>query len=623
MPKNTTLSDVEVEIFKSAKLLCIDIETKDPNLIKMGPGTHRKDGHICGVSVGVVHEGLEIGKYIPLRHCDITDEVSAKNQSLVRTILKAPNEHLGANIIYDLEWLNHEGYETGTQRSHDVQYAEPLLNEYSHSYNLNTVAQKYGVGQKKTSVLEEYHKMMGFKGKAIENLWRMPSTIAAEYAVEDALLPLKIFKEQKLELERQNMMELYHMEVDLIPLLLKMRKQGVRLDMPLLEKTIFQVTEKHFDLKEQLFQWADTEFNPGSSSQLSKLFDARGIPYPRNAPTPLMKEAGKPGNPKLDKESLSVIAKNHPIAQTILDYRHFDTLINMFLHPYLNMQVNGRLYCSFHPLRSDDYGTVSGRFSSSKPNLQQVSAKTEGSEDDVDESSNVQDELKGQIVRQLFIPESGRRWAKLDYSQIEYRIMAHYATGKGSNELKEKYRSDKNTDFHKIIEELMSVDRRTAKRLNFGGAYGMGVETTARKFGWTMDQAELFILTYHNSAPYVKATRKAVTDAAKRRGYIFTLANRKARVHKSRSLYSFFNRLVQGSAADIMKQGMVTAWKAGVFDTLLPHITVHDEMDVSYEDTPEGNEALQELKRLMEEAIPIDVPVVVDCHTGINWSEAD
>ena len=166
-------------------------------------------------------------------------------------------------------------------------------------------------------------------------------------------------------------------------------------------------------------------------------------------------------------------------------------------------------------------------------------------------------------------------------------------------------------------------DRRTAKRLNFGGMYGMGVATTAANNGWTMEQAAMFMDQYHSKAPFIKATRKAVTSACARRGYIFTLKGRKARTHRSRKLHSMFNRLIQGSAADVMKEGMVAADDAGLFEELVPHITVHDELDVSYRDTPAGNEALQELKRLMETTTKLSVPLLVDCHTGANWAEAD
>lgn len=611
-------SDNEINLLCSAKLLSFDIEGKDPDLIKKGPGTKRGEGYICGLAVGMDEGDTKLTYYLPIKHPDVPQETSDANRQRIAAVMFADNAKVGANIMYDLEWLEHEGYECNKNNLHDIQFAEPILDEYRRTYALNSLAQKYTAETKKTNVLEEYNDAMGWKGKAIENIWKMPSTVAGKYALTDATLPLAIFKKQKEHLEKQNLWDLYTMEMELVPLLLLMRKNGVRLDMALLKRTIAEVSDKHFDLKNQLYEWAGKEFNPGASGQLSKILDAKGIPYPRNAPTEKMKVAGKPGNPNLDKVALSKMSAAHPECETILEYRHYDTLINMFLHPYLDLEVGGRLYGSFHPLRSDKYGTVAGRFSASKPNLQQVSATSEDEEDNATRSA-----LKGQIIRALFIPEDGFKWAKLDYSQVEYRIMAHYAQGAGAKELRAQYNENAATDFHKVIQDQTGFDRRTSKRLNFGGAYGMGMATAASSFGWTMQEAESFMTAYHNSAPYIKATRAAVSKVASRRGYIFTVLGRKARVHSSRKLHSMFNRLIQGSAADVMKAGMVQAYKEGIFNTLIPHITVHDELDVSYKDNKEGNEALQELKRIMEQAVKFDVPLLVDCHTGRNWAEAD
>lgn len=610
-------TDNEISLMCNAKLLAIDTETKDPELETKGPGTKRGDGFICGMSAGIIKNAEEIAFYFPLKHPDIGAETTERSHKIITALLESNTPKVGANIIYDLEWLEHEGYYVNQKELHDVQYAEPLLDEYRRSYSLESLAKKYSVEAKKTHILEDYNELMGWKGKPIKNLWKMPSRVVEEYAITDATLPLQMFKHQKLALEQQNLWEVYTMETELIPLLLLMRKNGVRLDMPLLQKTIADVTEKHFVLKEELISWAGSKFNPAASGQLSKILDAKGIPYPRNAPTEKMEEAGKPGNPNLDKSALTIMAQKYPICNTILEYRHFDTIINMFLHPYLDLQVGGKLYGSFHPLRSDEYGTVAGRFSASKPNLQQVSAKKEEGEED--ELSA----LKGQMIRALFIPEEGHMWGKLDYSQVEYRILAHYAGGVGSTELREQYKQDKKTDFHKIIQVQTNFDRRTAKQLNFGGVYGMGIPTAARLFGWTMEEADSFMTAYHNTAPYIRTTRNSVSKVAARRGYIFTILGRKARVHASRKLHSIFNRLIQGSAADVMKAGMVKAYKAGIFNTLTPHLTVHDELDVSYKDDKAGNGALKELTEIMEQAVEFNVPLLVDCHTGKNWAEAD
>ena len=610
-------TDQQVSALYNAKLLSVDTEGKDPDLVKKGPSTQRGGGFTVGASFAMREPGKVMAFYLPVKHPDTTVEDSERNAAIIAHLVSSPNEKIGANLLYDIEWLEHQGYKFHKKGLHDIQYAEPLLDEYRRSYSLDSLAEKYLKVHKQTSVIAEYATMMGWKGKPVTHIWRMPERVAEEYALADATYPLKIHEFQKAELERQNLWDLYRMECALMPLLWKMRRNGVRLDVPKLKKTSMALAEKRFALMNELEDWAGKEVNPNSPAQLAKLFDARGIPYPRNLPTEKMAAAGKPGSPNIDKNTLNKLVDRFPICQKILDFRHYNTLLNMFMQPYGEALVDDRLFGQFHPLKSDDYGTVAGRFSATKPNLQQVSAAKEDDEEDVHSA------LEGQIVRQLFIPEEGMRWAKLDYSQVEYRVMAHYAMGRGAEELRRMYNSDASTDFHQVVMDQTGQDRRTAKRLNFGGMYGMGVATTAANNGWTMEQAAMFMDQYHSKAPFIKATRKAVTSACARRGYIFTLKGRKARTHRSRKLHSMFNRLIQGSAADVMKEGMVAADDAGLFEELVPHITVHDELDVSYRDTPAGNEALQELKRLMETTTKLSVPLLVDCHTGANWAEAD
>lgn len=613
-----------IDAILDADLISFDCETKDPLLVEQGSGVYRKDGYVTGVAIGSENGAT----YLSLRHPDTPPEAREANERILARALSKPVDKVNANILYDLDWLSSYGY-TVAGHWHDVQFAEPLLDEYRRSYSLASLALKYTNETKQTNLLEKYCEQMGWTDKKpAAHIWKMPSEVVARYATVDAALPIEIFKHQKLELERQNLWDLYMMETSLQPMLLRMRQQGVRLDVPKLERLITAVTEQHFLLKEKIYEWSGYEFNIGSSVQLAKIFDREGIWYPRNAPTERMALEGKGGNPKLDAESLTQLSTKYDICKTILKFRHFDTIINIFLHPYLGFHVNGRLHCMFNALRSDDYGTVSGRFSSSKPNLQQVSAKSEGDEggEDAEALAQMTEQeriLQGQIIRQLFIPEEGMKWAKADYSQVEYRITAHYALGPGSEELRRSYTDNPDTDYHKLVQDLTGFDRRTCKRLNFGGAYGMGVQTAARKFGWTMEEAGLFMEQYHRSAPYIKATRKAVSRKAERVGYIFTLLGRRARTHPSRALHSMFNRLIQGSAADIMKKAMVDCWQAGVFETLPPHLTVHDELDVSVPQTPEGDEALKEMVHLMEHAVHLSVPLRVDCHVGDNWAEAD
>ena len=602
---------IDPQPFLEADEIGYDSETRDPNLLDKGPGCYRKDGYIVGVSFAT----KDVSEYYPIAHPDTSQEEREKNLHIIKAVLEKNNAKVGANIIYDCDWAQNSNLLVNGPL-HDVQYAEPLLDEYMQSYSLAALAEKYGEEEKATELLKKACVRYGFDEKNPYNhIWELPSEEVQYYARLDGSLALNIFQKQKKVIEEQGLSTVYDIERRLLPLLLQMRKQGVRLDTKLLAHTSISVEDKRKEFEQKIYNIAGHEFNIGSTMQLAKVFDTLGIKYPRKESTELMKERGKEGNPTLDKNFLKSIKDSVPLATLILNYRHYDTLVNMFFIPYMEMLVNGRLHGQFHPNRSDTYGTVSGRFSSSKPNLQQVPAQDDDGEGD--------DNLKGRIIRKLFIPEKDCKWAKLDYSQVEYRVTAHYAIGPGADELRKDYNDNPDTDYHKRIQDLTGLPRRECKRLNFGASYGMGIKSAAKNFGWTLEEAEMFMDLYHAKAPYLRATREIVLQTAERRGYIYTLLGRRARVNPSRKLHSFFNRLIQGSAADIMKAALVQSYEKGLFKVLMPHITVHDEIDVSVPQTKEGEEALKELKYTMEHAIELKVPLRADCHVADNWADAD
>lgn len=609
---------MDMSWLENEKEIGFDIETKDPYVGAKGPGVYRKDGYVVGIALASKDKAV----YLDIAHPDTSAEAKERNLRIAKTFLAKPTVKVGANIMYDLDWtINGMGIHVAGPYE-DVQFAEPLLDEYRQTYSLSALAKEYGEEEKASGLLDEYCNQQGWKFKdAREHVWKMPAKVVAKYAELDGMLPLRIIKKQREAMERQGLMDIYRVECGLLPLLVQMRKQGVRIDMDKLKKTSLAVADKSFELQNELYEWAGQEFDIASSAQLAKVLDKKGIAYPRNAPTEFMKAHGRQGNPNLDKESLTrMIMKGvDPHLETVLRWRHYNTLTSMFLLPYYDFIVDGRLHCLFNPLRSDSYGAVSGRFSSSKPNLQQVSAQS----DDMFSGGSEGDLLEGQILRKLFIPEEGHLWAKLDQSQVEYRIGAHYAIGPGSEELRQAYVDNPLTDYHQHIQDITGFDRRTAKRLNFGASYGMGAEAASRKFYWSIEEATMFMEAYHKAAPHLKLTRKKVVEKAAKTGYIYTLLGRRARVHPSRKLHSLYNRLIQGTAADIMKKGMVDAYEAGLFNVLPPHITVHDEIDVSVPPTKIGEEALKELKRILEECVTLRVPLVVDCHKAVNWAEAD
>jgi DNA polymerase I-like protein with 3'-5' exonuclease and polymerase domains len=300
--------------------------------------------------------------------------------------------------------------------------------------------------------------------------------------------------------------------------------------------------------------------------------------------------------------------------------------------------VSGRIHCNFNQLRSDAYGTVSGRFSSSNPNLQNIPAR---------------DPVMGPLLRSVFIPEEDHDWGSADWSQIEYRFCVHYAhltPGIDASVAVDMYRNDANTDFHQLAAEISGVERKKAKSVNFGVVYGMGVATMAAQLGCSFDEAEKILTTFHTEMPFLKAIYDTATRRAAQKGHITTILGRRRRFtkweynnklfnckddallekleHPSRygvrraQTHKALNALLQGSAADLMKQAMVEMYESGLFEVLVPHITVHDEMNVSIPRTAIGTEAFKEMQHIMETSMPLAVPVFASASTGNNWSEA-
>jgi DNA polymerase-1 len=262
-------------------------------------------------------------------------------------------------------------------------------------------------------------------------------------------------------------------------------------------------------------------------------------------------------------------------------------------------------------MRNDSFGalkgTRSGRFSSTNPNLQQQPAKGV-------------DEYWGQICREDFVPDKGCWWGKIDYSQIEYRFMAHFARGPGSDELRAAYNTNADQDYHQFIMNLTGLKRRYAKNLNFGIAFGMGATHMAELFGWTLDYCYEVLNIYHSKAPYVKATIQDVERTARRRGYIKTFLKRRSHLIDPSKAYTMYCRLVQGSAADLLKKAMHDCYTAGIFDVLPPHVTVHDELGVSVPKTHAGISAFREMQHIMETCLIIKVPIKAEAEIGSNWA---
>lgn len=602
VPRTGWTSPTSFPNLTGVKAIGLDTETKDEELTAgRGPGGVKGKAHVVGVSVATD----DAAWYFPMRH-EYAPEAAmnmdpAKVFAWLRETLDTGVQIVGANLLYDLEMLRLEGVEARGPL-YDVQFAEPLLVERAFSYSLDTLGQKYLGGGKNTSLLYEWCAS-SFGGKADEdqraNIWRSPPSLVGPYAESDARMPLQIMRLQWEKLREWEMLELFRMECDLIPLLIDMRFRGVRID----EARATQAAAWLRD-QAQVAQRKIPDIDVWSNQSIAVAFDRAGLEYPRT----------EAGNASFTKQFLEEVA--HPLAEAVLDVRLYEKAANPFVESYLLESMhNGRVYCRFHPLRSDTYGTVSGRFSSSDPNLQNIP---------------VRHRVIGPLLRSLFIPEPGCRWRRQDHNQIEYRGLAHYAVGRGADKIRETYRLNPRTDYHELTIEMVRdatsvvLDRRPAKNLNFGLVYGMGKGKLTRSLGVSLDVGERLYNAYHTSIPAVKATYNSAARLARRRGYIRTLLGRRRHFEGGEGAHRALNGVLQGTAADILKKGMRDMHAAGITKVLgAPHLTVHDELDWSDPQTRESEEAFLELENnILVNCVKLRVPLLVNVSTGANWGEA-
>ena len=594
------MNSIKYPNLKSAKLIGFDSETYDPDLKELGPGVYREGGKILGVSI---NDGEGFSEYYNLGHYDCKSYERMYNLKYLREVLALPVIKIGQKISYDIDWLENGEYKikiNGLLRCTEI--AEALINENQGHYNLGFMGEKYLGRGKKTSKPEQFCKDNNLKGDFRKWLWKMPYETVRDYAIEDSDLPIAINKLQLEILERENMLELYNLECALIRCLLYFRNTGVRIDTNKRDRNALRVQNIIETEQIELFKEFG-KFNPNSSQQVAVILDRQGIEYPIHAKTK---------NPRIDMAFYKQNRDKHECLKKIQYLKQAKHELTTYLDGAFVrfLTGDGLIHCSFYNTRTDEYGTRSGRLSAAQPNLMQISSK-----------DKFRDPLWGQLCREIFIPFEDCWWGKADYSQIEYRLIAHYAIGQGAEELRAAYNNDPNIDYHAYVMELTNLPRGQAKAMNFGIPYGMGVTGMSKQFGWSTEKAALIKEIYFKKAPYLKTSIAAVTEVAERRGYIRTILNRRSRLIDKSKSYIMYARLIQGSAADILKKAMLDNYNAGIFSILYPHLTVHDELDVSVPKTKIGLEAFVEMKNIMENSVKIKVPIIVEEEIGESWVE--
>lgn len=626
---------------RNAPVISLDTETYDPDLLVLGPGWARKRGHIVGVSIAVPEQSW----YFPVRH-EVCPEQNMNPEAVfswLRDTLGTEIPKVGANITYDIGWLAEENVIVRGDL-YDVQYAEALLAE-SRTLALGDLAYRYLKSAKETSLLFQWccDYYGGKLADQRKNIYRSPPSLAGPYAMADASLPLRILDAQYPALYEEGLLPLFRTECDLIPLMIAMRQSGVRVDLDRTQEVMAQVRAMQREQEQQLFSLVGSKININAADSIAVAFDRFGIPYPRTKPT----KRHANGKPSFTGKWLEDL--EHPIGELIRSIRKYEKLCSTFLQSYiLDSHIDGRVYCQFHQLRSDDGGTRSGRYSSSDPNLQNIPSR---------------DEILAPLMRSIFVPDYGHvAWRKYDYSQIEYRFLVHFAVGPGADAARQQYVDNPDTDYHEwtldlvapkahwdiSTKQLRKHHRKPVKNINFGLIFGMGIPKLSRSLGLTPAEGRELFKAYHAGVPFAKPTMDYYAEMARATGFVSTILGRKSRFDlwepantprgeerlpglpyaaavgayghaiQRAYLHKTLNRQLQGSAADMLKASMLRCWKDGIFaETGIPKLTVHDELDFS--DPGGKDDAFREMQHVMETVIPLRIPVRADGDIGPNW----
>lgn len=624
------------------RLVAIDVETYDPNLKTLGDGSCRDsdspdDDGSCLLCVGT-YDGQQAKAYYPF-----TEEWS----EFLEMMSDENTDKVYHNGIYDLAWL-HCGYDVEIKGlQHDTMTRMTYIDEYA-DLDLDSCCRYFRLpGKNKAQTIEawyEQHKVdvmnaaaiLGRKIKKTDDLWKHSKFLwdnfkefrdkMVEYNIQDCRATWNLYQAQEPKIK--DVYEPYMVDVRLTPLIIEMKKRGVLIDRKAMEELTATIERDLFE-KETILndQYGITLEMVNSSKQLGKRLNDMGIHSPILTKT---------GTESWGAEALARLI-HYPMIPLIEEVKGYKKLLDTYMKGGMADAIlsDGRIHCTFSPNKREDGGTVTGRFACSKPNLQQIPARDK----QVGHSY-------GQAMRALFIPEEGCMMSALDYSQIEYLLLAHFAVGPQAEWFREQ--ANAGVDFHTVAMSATGITTRSVvKTFNYGVIYGMGWKTAmeknymlfeklAKEHGVSIEQYTQDIYNnYHAKLPVIRETMKVVQNISKMQGYVKTIGGRYQ--HKPKAvydpatgkmndfIYKMLNKLIQGSAADILKFALLKAYQSGVFDVLKMHLTVHDENVVSVPYNRIGAEANGELKRIMDMSFhdKLLVPMKAACELGPNWGYWD
>ena len=665
-----TAPDISDLDLKGIDIVAVDLETYDPDLKTKGSGAVRGVGYVCGIGVCTGKQTL----YFPIRHAMSGNlDPNSTWETLNKKLFQNPNiKKVFHNAMYDVCWIRAESGLMPKGQLLDTMIAASVIDENRMRYTLDSISRDYLTEAKyKYDLQDKSLKEFGIKDP-LNNMHKLPYSLVKDYAEQDVRLTLKLWNifEPKLketlfvnpEGERKNLEKIFQLETELFPCLVDMKFKGVRVDVEKAKQFGNELETERDHLIKTIHKETGIKIDIWASASIKKLLDQQKIKD--------YKETPKSKMPQLPKQYLRTHKNKY--LRMIARARECDKAKNAFVAGLLSFVHNGRIHADINQIRSDQGGTVTGRFSMSNPNLQQVPAKGP----------------IGKRIREIFLPEEGCKWGSFDYSQQEPRIVVNYALKwelLGTEALAESYTHNPDTDFHKIVADMANIPRTQAKTINLGLFYGMGKMKLQKELELTSQQARDLFNNYHSKVPFIKELSSGLIEFAEEHELIYTLGDRfcrfnrwepydkqwnaeigrfeieikiqekkyneelkewqtitsykyepvpvltkeqaKAKYHEKYPedtkyenfnkhyrlafTYRALNRLIQGSAADMTKQAMVNLYKAGV----LPHIQIHDELCVSI---PDEKTAFK-IKNIMEEAIRLRIPNKVDYAFGNNW----
>jgi len=588
--------------------IAIDLETKDPDLMKMGSGSVVGKGDVVGIAVAV--PGWS--GYYPIAHEGGGNLDRKKVLKWFQDVLSTPADKIFHNAMYDVCWIQALGLSV-SGKIVDTMIASALVDENQMRYDLNNCAKRYTGKTKSESDLYAAAKDWGVDAKA--EMYKLPAIYVGAYAEKDAEITLELWQELKKEILHQDIQSIFDLETELFPCLVDMRFLGVRVDIQAANKLKDKLSLEEKECLQKVKKETGVDTQIWAARSIAQVFEKLRLPFDRTEKT---------NSPSFTKNFLQ--NHPHPTVKLIAQAREINKAHTTFIDTIIKYSHKGRIHSEINQLRSDNGGTVTGRFSYSNPNLQQIPARNKD---------------LGPLIRALFVPEEGHRWGCFDYSQQEPRLVVHYAALQnlyGVGEVLDAYR-DGDADFHTIVADMAEIPRSQAKTINLGLFYGMGKNKLQAELGISKDKAEDLFRQYHNKVPFVKMLMDNVMHRAQDSGRIRTLLGRLCRFHlwepnqfgihkalphdsallehgpgiKRAYTYKALNKLIQGSAADMTKKAMIDLHKEGI----IPHIQVHDELDISIKDDQHADK----IKEIMESAVDLEVPNKVDYEVGPNWGQ--